>query len=65
MPKAICVSPCSMTLVRQDIHVDVAYIIWKAEPYIALATETFVVRNGKIVMQAFATLAPSPATARA
>ena len=47
----------AMTLVRQDIHGDVAYIIWKAEPYIPLATDTFVVRDGKIVAQSFAVLA--------
>ena len=49
----------AMTLVRQDIQGDVAYIIWKAEPYIPLATDTFVVRDGKIVAQSFAVLAAS------
>ena len=49
----------AMTLVRQDVHADVAYIIWKAEPYIPLATDTFVVRDGKIRAQSFAVLAPS------
>jgi hypothetical protein len=53
----------AIALVRQDIHGDVAYIIWKAEPYIPLATDTFVVRDGKIVAQSFAVLAPPPASA--
>jgi hypothetical protein len=51
----------AMTVTRQDIVGDVAYIHWKAEPYIPLATDTFVVRDGKIVAQSFAVLAPSPA----
>lgn len=55
----------AMTLVRQDIHGDVAYIIWKAEPFIPLATDTFVVRDGKIVAQSFAVLAASPESAGA
>jgi len=55
----------AITLVRQDIQGDVAYIIWKAEPYIPLATDTFVVRDGKIVAQSFALLAPSPVPAGA
>jgi hypothetical protein len=49
----------AMTVVRQDIHEDVAYILWKAEPYIPLATDTFVVRDGRILAQSFAMFAPS------
>jgi len=41
---------------RQDIDGEVAYIIWKAEPYIKMATDTFVIRNGKIKAQTFAML---------
>jgi hypothetical protein len=51
----------AFSLIRQDTVGDVAYIIWKAEPYIPLATDTFVVRDGKILAQSFAVLAPSPA----
>lgn len=53
----------AMTLVRQDTRGEVAYIIWKAEPYIPLATDTFVIRDGRIVAQSFAVLAPIPAPA--
>jgi SnoaL-like protein len=53
----------AITLVRQDIEGDVAYIIWKAEPFIPLATDTFVIRDGKIVAQSFAVLAPTPVPA--
>lgn len=51
----------AMMLVRKDIQGDVAYVLWKAEPYIPLATDTFVVRDGKIVAQSFAVLAAPPA----
>jgi hypothetical protein len=48
-----------MKLLRQDIHGDLAYILWNAEPYIALASDTFVVRDGKIRAQSFAAFAPA------
>ena len=47
----------AMRLIRQDVDGEVAYIIWKAEPYITMATDTFVIRNGKIMVQTFAALA--------
>ena len=53
----------AMSLVRQDVKGEIAYIIWKAEPFIPLATDTFVVRNGKIVTQTFALLAATAKTA--
>jgi hypothetical protein len=50
----------AMTLTRQDIRGDAAYILWKAEPFIPLATDTFVIRDGKIVVQSFAVVGPAP-----
>jgi hypothetical protein len=55
----------AMTLIRQDTHGDVAYILWKAEPFIPLATDTFLIRDGKILAQSFAVLAPTPAVVAA
>ncbi|MCA1841276.1 MAG: nuclear transport factor 2 family protein [Actinobacteria bacterium] len=49
----------AMTVVRQDIRGDVAYIIWKADPFIPLATDTFVIRDRKITAQSFAVLTAS------
>jgi ketosteroid isomerase-like protein len=46
----------AIEVVRQDIVGEVAYLLWKAEPFVALATETYVVRNGKIMAQTFAVL---------
>lgn len=38
---------------RQDVAGEVGYILWEAKPWIARATDTFVVRNGKIAFQTF------------
>ena len=47
----------SFDMLRQEIDGDVAYIVWKAETAdnrFELGTDTFIVRNGKIVIQTFA-----------
>ena len=50
----------SIELMRQDVVGESAYIIWSAEPYIRMATDTFLVRDATIRMQSFALLdAPS------
>lgn len=46
--------PRAFELLRRDVDGEVAYIVWKAEPGIRLATDTFVVRDGKIRVQTFA-----------
>ncbi|CAN7658175.1 nuclear transport factor 2 family protein [Caballeronia sp. LjRoot34] len=38
----------------------VAYLIWEAAPSVALATDTFFIREGKILVQTRTTLASSP-----
>ena len=43
-------------IVRQEADGEVGYLLWKAEPFVTLAAETFVVRGGKIVAQTFAIL---------
>lgn len=37
----------------QSIDRDVAYLVWEAKPFINLATDTLVVRKGKILVQTF------------
>ena len=39
---------------RQEVVGDVAYILWEAKPWLLLATDTFVVRDGKFLFQTFA-----------
>jgi ketosteroid isomerase-like protein len=38
---------------RQVVAGEMAYILWEAKPWISLATDTFVVRNGKFLLQTF------------
>src|SRR5260370_41415400 len=47
----------SFDMLRQEVDGDTAYIVWKAETAdnrFELATDTFIVQNGKIVTQTFA-----------
>jgi hypothetical protein len=42
-----------MKVNRQEIIGEVAYILWERKPIISQATDTFVVRDGKILFQTF------------
>ena len=47
----------SFEMLRQEVDGDAAYIVWKAETAdnrFELGSDTFIVQNGKIVMQTFA-----------
>jgi len=46
--------PKAFELLRRDVDGEVAYIVWKAEPGVRLATDTFLVRDRKIKVQTFA-----------
>ena len=46
--------PMAFELLRRDVDGEIAYIVWKAEPGVKLATDTFLVRDGKIMVQTFA-----------
>jgi ketosteroid isomerase-like protein len=43
---------------RQEFVGEVGYIVWDARPWVQLGTDTFVVRNGKIMIQTFAANPP-------
>ena len=46
----------SFAMLRQEVNGDTAYIVWKAETAdnrFELASDTFIVRNGKILTQTF------------
>jgi ketosteroid isomerase-like protein len=45
-----------LRMIRQEIVGEVAYILWERKPQIARATDTFVMRNGKILVQTFAVM---------
>lgn len=38
---------------REEILGEVAYILWEGKPFVSEATDTFVVRDGKILFQTF------------
>ena len=39
---------------RMEITGELAYIVWDAQPWFSFATDTMLVRDGKIVLQTFA-----------
>lgn len=41
---------------RQIVEGEVAYLVWSAPPFMAMATDTLVVRDGRIVIQSFTSL---------
>jgi len=45
----------TMRVTRQEIIGELAYILWERAPVISQATDTFVVRDGKILFQTFTT----------
>ena len=44
----------AVALTHQEIMGEIAYIIWKAEPFIPFASDTFLIRDDTIVVQTFA-----------
>lgn len=44
----------AITLTHQEITGEIAFIVWKAEPFIPFATDTFLVRDDTILVQTFA-----------
>jgi len=46
----------SFKIVRQEVDGDMAYLVWEAPPFIKLATDTLLIRNGKIHVQTFTAL---------
>jgi ketosteroid isomerase-like protein len=41
----------AMTPIRSEFSGEVAYLVWHAEPFLKVATDTFVIRDGKIMVQ--------------
>lgn len=46
----------SFRIQRQAVEGDTAYLVWQARPFVAMATDTLVVRDGKISVQTFTPL---------
>lgn len=45
----------NLTVIKQDIDGEFAYVLWSAAPAVSFAGDTFCVRNGKIILQSFVT----------
>jgi hypothetical protein len=43
----------SLKMIRQEVVGEVAFILWDAPPWFRHATDTFVIRNDKILVQTF------------
>ncbi|MEO8040442.1 MAG: nuclear transport factor 2 family protein [Betaproteobacteria bacterium] len=43
----------AIKLTRQEVVGDMAYIAWEAMPWFRFGTDTFFIRNGKILVQTF------------
>jgi hypothetical protein len=41
-------------MTRMEVVGELAYIVWEAEPWFSFATDTILVRDGKIMFQTFA-----------
>jgi hypothetical protein len=44
-------------IVRKEVSGEVAYLVWEARPFVGLATDTLLVREGKIHVQTFTAMA--------
>ncbi|MEO8545402.1 MAG: nuclear transport factor 2 family protein [Burkholderiaceae bacterium] len=44
----------AIKLTRMEVSGEVAFIVWEALPWFSFATDTLLVRDGKIVFQTFA-----------
>jgi hypothetical protein len=43
----------SFKVLRQTVDGEVAYLVWQAKPFVAMATDTLLVRDGHIAVQTF------------
>ncbi|MBC7811713.1 MAG: nuclear transport factor 2 family protein [Burkholderiales bacterium] len=48
-------SMANLTVIKQDIDGEYAYVLWSASPAVSFAGDTFCVHDGKIVLQSFVT----------
>ncbi len=48
----------NFVMIRQVVEGEVAYIIWRSPPSTLYATDTFVVKDGKILIQSYAAHSP-------
>ena len=52
-------SMANLTVIKQDIDGEYAFVLWSASPAVTFAGDTFHIRDGKIVLQSFVPHVPS------
>lgn len=53
----------SFRIVHQSVDGEIAYLVWEARPFVAMATDTLLIRDNKIIAQTFTSLVCSDAPA--
>lgn len=53
----------SFRIIHQSVDGEVAYLVWEARPFVAMATDTLLIRDNKIVVQTFTSLGGGGTTA--
>ena len=51
--------PESFEKIHEDVEGEIAYLVYKCEPAIPMGMDTFIIRDGRIVLQTFAAYMPS------
>ncbi|MBC8075743.1 MAG: nuclear transport factor 2 family protein [Chloroflexales bacterium] len=51
----------AMRVMHQAVEGETAFITWQAAPFIPLATDTFLIRDDKIIVQTFVAFTPPTA----
>ena len=49
----------SFEMKRQEVAGELAFILWEAKPWFPFATDTLLIRDGKILLQTFAAHTPA------
>jgi len=52
----------AMTLVHHAVEGEIAYVVWKAGPFIPMAADTFLIRGDKILVQTVTLFTPPAAS---
>lgn len=43
-----------LIMLCEDVEGEIGYTLWAAEPYVSMGTDTFIIRDGKVVVHTFA-----------
>lgn len=52
----------SFRILHQSVDGEIAYLVWEARPFVAMATDTLLIRDNKIIVQTFTSLSGEDTT---